>query len=162
MSILDIINADILLSQKGKDWWGFCPWHAENSPSFSVSPDKEFYHCFSCGAHGDSIDWLRKQRGMSYPDAAGAVGKDISSPPLPQSPIMNVARALLALEEEFTTFTSHWTMARAKLTQMNNCPDLSSDEAKLEIVRNCLLLLDWEQALQTLEEKIKASRDRLL
>lgn len=81
MSLVDLISADVSLKRKGKDFVGLCPFHAEKTPSFTVSPDKEFYHCFGCGAHGDAIDWLRKVRGLSYQEACKQIGKVLGPDP---------------------------------------------------------------------------------
>ena len=163
MSILDVIQQDMLLTKKGKDWWAPCPFHSEDTASFSVSPDKEFFHCFGCGVHGDAIDWLRQRRGYSYPDAAKAVGKTlVPLPPHPASPIFAVARAYLALAEEESYFQTEWAMLCARLYQAAQLSDLHSDAYKLTLVHQLMTLLDWETALQTLWATIRTQRDGLL
>lgn len=164
MNILDLIQADIFLTKKGKDWWGLCPWHGEKTPSFSVAPEKEMYYCFGCGAHGDAIDWLRHCRGYSYRDAAKAVGKELDSSrkPAPASPLMLVARAYLALEEEQADFALAWAFLRARLRQAAALPDLYDNTYRLQLASQFVTMLDWLTALDTLWRQIKDTRDRLL
>lgn len=60
----------IELRRSGKSWRGSCPFHESKSgTSFTVSPDKGLFHCFGCGASGDTIDLLRRVRGVSFPEA---------------------------------------------------------------------------------------------
>ena len=53
--IYDIISEKVVLKRRGKDFVGLCPFHEEKSPSFTVSPSKQMYYCFGCGAAGNSI-----------------------------------------------------------------------------------------------------------
>jgi len=57
------------LQKAGREWKACCPFHSEKTPSFTVSDEKGFYHCFGCGAHGDVIRWMTDQRGLSFMDA---------------------------------------------------------------------------------------------
>src|SRR5687767_1398039 len=57
------------LQKAGREWKACCPFHNEKTPSFTVSDEKGFYHCFGCGAHGDAIRWMTDQRGLSFMDA---------------------------------------------------------------------------------------------
>jgi DNA primase len=57
------------LKKAGANFQGLCPFHNEKSPSFSVSPIKQFYHCFGCGAHGSAISFLMEHSGLTYVDA---------------------------------------------------------------------------------------------
>lgn len=76
--IVDVIDARVPLTKAGKDYKARCPFHEERTPSFTVSPDKQFYHCFGCGAHGTAIGFLMEYEHMSFPEAveelAGRVG----------------------------------------------------------------------------------------
>ena len=85
ITLLTLVQQDVDLTQRGEEWIGLCPFHAEHTPSFSLNESKGFYHCFGCGASGDAITWLRTRRGLSFHDAAQAVGKEIpASSPLKQ------------------------------------------------------------------------------
>jgi DNA primase len=59
----------VTLKKAGANFQGLCPFHNEKSPSFSVSPTKQFYHCFGCGAHGSAISFLMEHSGLTYVDA---------------------------------------------------------------------------------------------
>ncbi len=69
VDIVDVVGRYVKLRKGGANWMGLCPFHGEKSPSFSVSPTKQFYHCFGCGAHGSAIGFLMEHLGLSYPDA---------------------------------------------------------------------------------------------
>jgi len=59
------VQRRVKLRRAGGEWWGLCPFHSEKTPSFSVNDNKLFFHCFSCGAHGDIFDWLQRFEGLS-------------------------------------------------------------------------------------------------
>ncbi len=82
MNILDLIAADVSLRKQGKDYVGLCPFHHEQTPSFTVSPDRNLWYCFGCLRGGDAISWLRQHRSLSYQDAARLVGKEHAFDPL--------------------------------------------------------------------------------
>jgi len=67
--IVDIIDARVPLKKAGKNYQACCPFHTEKSPSFTVSPDKQFYHCFGCGEHGNAISFLMEFERLEFPDA---------------------------------------------------------------------------------------------
>ncbi|MBA2492515.1 MAG: DNA primase, partial [Gammaproteobacteria bacterium] len=56
--IVDVIETYVPLKKKGREHVACCPFHTEKTPSFTVSPDKQFYHCFGCGAHGTVLGFL--------------------------------------------------------------------------------------------------------
>lgn len=64
--IVDVISEHVQLKKQGKGFVGLCPFHNENSPSFSVSPDKQVYHCFGCGAGGNVFSFLQELEGVSF------------------------------------------------------------------------------------------------
>src|SRR3990172_8668458 len=76
--IVEVIDARVPLKKAGKDYKACCPFHEEKTPSFTVSPDKQFYHCFGCGAHGTAIGFLMEYEHMGFPEAveelAGRLG----------------------------------------------------------------------------------------
>src|ERR1041385_9184869 len=69
VDIVDVIEQRVPLKKAGRDWTARCPFHDERSPSFTVSPAKQFYHCFGCGAHGSAIKFLMDYDRMEFPDA---------------------------------------------------------------------------------------------
>jgi DNA primase len=67
--IVEIIGARVALKKSGREYKACCPFHSEKSPSFWVSPDKQFYHCFGCGAHGTVVGFLMQYEKLGFPDA---------------------------------------------------------------------------------------------
>src|SRR4051794_40133683 len=68
--IVDIISEYVQLKKQGRNYFGLCPFHGENSPSFSVSPDKQIFYCFGCGAGGNVFSFLMELEGASFSEAA--------------------------------------------------------------------------------------------
>jgi hypothetical protein len=69
VDIVTVIDGYIGLKKAGKDYQACCPFHAENTPSFTVVQNKQFYHCFGCGAHGDVIGFLEEFLNIDFVDA---------------------------------------------------------------------------------------------
>src|SRR5688572_29410671 len=75
VDIVDVVQRYVQLKKGGANFMGLCPFHGEKTPSFTVSPTKQFYHCFGCGAHGNAIGFMMAYAGMGYVDAI----KDLAS-----------------------------------------------------------------------------------
>ena len=73
--IVDIVSESVLLKKAGKNYIGLCPFHSEKTPSFTVSPDKQIFHCFGCSTGGNVFSFLMKQEGLSFPEAARYLAK---------------------------------------------------------------------------------------
>jgi DNA primase len=69
VDVVDVVGRYVQLKKGGANFMGLCPFHGEKSPSFSVSPTKQFYHCFGCGANGNAIGFLMEHAGMSFIEA---------------------------------------------------------------------------------------------
>ncbi|WP_414499854.1 DNA primase [Zymobacter sp. IVIA_12111.31 C1] len=69
VDIAEVVGERVTLKKAGKNLSGLCPFHDEKSPSFTVSRDKQFYHCFGCGAHGNAIRFLMEYDRLSFPEA---------------------------------------------------------------------------------------------
>lgn len=81
LDIVDIIDARVKLKKKGKNYSACCPFHNEKTPSFNVSQDKQFYHCFGCGVHGNAIDFMMEYERLDFVEAveelANTLGLDV-------------------------------------------------------------------------------------
>lgn len=79
--IIDVINARVPLKKHGREYQACCPFHNEKTPSFTVSPNKQFYYCFGCGASGSSITFLMEYEHLDFVEAieslAGSMGMDV-------------------------------------------------------------------------------------
>ena len=64
--IVDVISQYVTLKRSGRNFFGLCPFHKEKSPSFSVSPDKQIFHCFGCGVGGNVIHFISKIENISF------------------------------------------------------------------------------------------------
>ena len=69
VDIVDLVDSYVPLKKAGANYAACCPFHNEKSPSFTVSPTKQFYHCFGCGAHGTAIGFVMEYQGMGFVDA---------------------------------------------------------------------------------------------
>ena len=76
VDIVDVVGRSVKLKKAGANYQGLCPFHNEKTPSFSVSPTKQFYHCFGCGAHGSSINFLMEHFGMGFVEAVHELARD--------------------------------------------------------------------------------------
>ncbi|NOI01181.1 DNA primase [Vibrio kanaloae] len=81
LDIVDIVDARVKLKKKGKNYGACCPFHNEKTPSFSVSQEKQFYHCFGCGVHGNAIDFMMEFERLDFVEAieelASFLGLDV-------------------------------------------------------------------------------------
>ncbi|MAD46285.1 MAG: DNA primase [Oceanospirillaceae bacterium] len=69
VDVVDVVDSRVKLKKTGKNYSACCPFHNEKSPSFTVSPDKQFYYCFGCGATGSALKFVMEYDGLSFPDA---------------------------------------------------------------------------------------------
>ncbi len=77
VDIVDVVGGHVQLKKGGANLMGLCPFHGEKSPSFSVSPSKQFYHCFGCGASGDAIKFLTEHTGASFIEAVNDLAQQV-------------------------------------------------------------------------------------
>ncbi|GAA5234266.1 DNA primase [Verticiella sediminum] len=102
VDVADVVGRYVQLRKAGANLLGLCPFHGEKTPSFTVSPTKQFYHCFGCGAHGSAIRFLMEHVGASFPEAvrqlADSVGMRV--PEEPRTPMTREARVESARRRE--------------------------------------------------------------
>ena len=78
--IVDVINARVPLKKKGREFTACCPFHNEKTPSFTVSPNKQFYHCFGCGVHGSAISFLMEYEHLDFVEAIESLADSMGIP----------------------------------------------------------------------------------
>ena len=77
VDVVDIVGRYVQLKKGGANFMGLCPFHGEKSPSFSVSPSKQFYHCFGCGKNGNAIGFLMDHAGMGFIEAVNDLAQQV-------------------------------------------------------------------------------------
>src|SRR5512147_1577404 len=77
VDIVDVIDRYVPLKKAGANYQACCPFHHEKSPSFTVSPNKQFYHCFGCGAHGTAIGFLIEHAGLAFLEAVNELAQSV-------------------------------------------------------------------------------------
>lgn len=77
VDIVDVIDARVPLKKAGANYQACCPFHNEKTPSFTVSPTKQFYHCFGCGAHGTALGFLMEYQGLGFVEAVQELAKRV-------------------------------------------------------------------------------------
>lgn len=77
VDVVDVVGRYVQLKKGGANFMGLCPFHGEKSPSFSVSPSKQFYHCFGCGKNGNAIGFLMEHAGMGFVEAVNDLASQV-------------------------------------------------------------------------------------
>lgn len=85
VDIVDVIERHLTLKKGGANYFACCPFHGEKTPSFSISPSKQFYHCFGCGVHGNAIGFLMEYSGLSFVEAVRELAQQVGME-VPQEP----------------------------------------------------------------------------
>lgn len=112
VDIVEVIDRRVKLKKSGKNYSACCPFHDEKTPSFSVSPDKQFYYCFGCGAGGNALSFVMEYENLDFPQAveslAGTLGLEVpreQSPGRPEQPSReSVNKPLYELLERVALF----------------------------------------------------------
>jgi DNA primase len=108
--IVAVIGQHVQLKKAGRNWKGLCPFHGEKTPSFNVSADKGFFHCFGCQKHGDVFTFVMELEGKSFVEAAEQLGArfGVAVPKIDESPELRKARgervAMLDINKAATAF----------------------------------------------------------
>lgn len=134
-----LISRHLKLVRKGRLWWGLCPFHPDKNPSLAVYEDH--YHCFSCQAHGDAIEWLRRIEKLSFFEAKKRLDDgDYRSlpkrrvPAKPTEPAAWPTPGIRWQEEAFARermVQSHWSSPFAMFIIAVSAPPLTDDELRL-------------------------------
>lgn len=139
LNLSDIVGRTVRLTRAGREFKGCCPFHTEKTPSFYVNDDKQFYHCFGCGAHGDAIGFLMQNSNLSFIEAieslAGEAGMQV-----PKSSPQAVAKAkeeksLYALMEDATKWMEAQLRAPANKDAYRYILERGNSEEELNAFR---------------------------
>jgi len=108
--IVQLVGETVELRQRGREFWGCCPFHHEKTPSFKVNPDTRLWHCFGCGQGGDAFDYVMRRESLEFPDAiryladrAGIEIHETNSPGQRGPKKTRLNEVMLAAEEFYTT-----------------------------------------------------------
>ena len=108
VDVVDIINSRVPLKKKGREYTACCPFHNEKTPSFTVSTNKQFYHCFGCGVHGNAISFLMEYDHMEYVEAietlASQLGLDVPREGSQHPPKKRVSKDLYDVMQEASDY----------------------------------------------------------
>ncbi len=77
IDIVEVVGRSVELKRAGSTWKGLCPFHGEKSPSFTVTPSRQTYHCFGCGVHGNAVGFLMEQHGMGFVEAVRDLAQQV-------------------------------------------------------------------------------------
>ncbi|OHX12912.1 DNA primase [Chromobacterium sphagni] len=99
VDIVDVVDRYVPLKKGGQNYMACCPFHKEKSPSFTVSPSKQFYHCFGCGAHGSAIGFVMEYQGIGFVDAVKLLAEGIGMQ-VPNERVVNPEASRKAREKQ--------------------------------------------------------------
>ena len=104
--IADVVSSYVTLTRKGGNLFGLCPFHNEKTPSFSVAPDKQIYHCFGCGKGGSVISFIMEIENLSFPEAVAFLANraGMQLPEQSDDPGAKKRQRLLALNRDAARF----------------------------------------------------------
>ena len=99
IDVVEVIGSRIEIKKAGKEYKGLCPFHTEKTPSFTVSQDKGFYHCFGCGAHGTALGFLIDVERLRFVEAIEELEDRIASLETKDAHIENEMRTIMSDHE---------------------------------------------------------------
>ncbi|WP_188206183.1 DNA primase [Alkalibacillus aidingensis] len=106
--IVDVISEHVKLTKKGRNYFGLCPFHGENTPSFSVSPDKQIFHCFGCGKGGNVIKFIMELNSTNFVEAIQALAEQ-SGETIPEQFIPRQIEETLSESEKDALQAYEWS-----------------------------------------------------
>ncbi len=121
--IVDVIDSRVQLKKTGREYQACCPFHNEKTPSFTVSPDKQFYHCFGCGAHGSALGFLMDYEHLGFVEAVEELAADANME-IPreagQTSSENSYQALYTVMEKASNYYQQQLRQHAQAAQMTD------------------------------------------
>jgi len=127
VDIVELVGRYVQLKKGGANFMGLCPFHGEKSPSFSVSPSKQFFHCFGCGKHGDAIGFLMEHSGMSFVESVHDLAQQFGMQvPEDESSPQERERAALQRQKQVTLSDVQEKAGQAYRLHLKNSPRANS------------------------------------
>lgn len=101
VDVVEVVDASVPLKKAGSNYHACCPFHNEKTPSFTVSPTKQFYHCFGCGAHGTALGFLMEYQGLGFVEAVHELAKRVGMTVPQETRVIDKAaeKAALGMQE---------------------------------------------------------------
>ncbi|MDN0077391.1 DNA primase [Crenobacter sp. SG2303] len=121
VDIVDVIDRYVPLKKGGQNYLACCPFHKEKSPSFTVSPAKQFYHCFGCGAHGSAIGFVMEYQGLGFIDSVKLLAEGVGMA-VPEVRSANPEAARVARERQLSLEGSLVLAAKFYKQQLKSSP----------------------------------------
>ncbi len=129
--IVEIIGRRVQLKRQGREFAGLCPFHQEKTPSFTVSPQKQFFHCFGCGTHGTVIGFMMRYEHLEFVEAierlAAEMGLEVPRDGTPVNPHTEIFEVLARAQRYYTEALTHSAEAKAYLTHRGIGADASAN-----------------------------------
>lgn len=126
--ILATIQSEgIELKQRGRNFWGLCPFHIEKTASFSTDTERQFFYCFGCHAHGDSISFIQQYKSLSFKDALKHLGISTGKPS-PET--MQKARHEQRKRDAIKEFKEWCNNYHADLCSLYRCLQIAKDKCR--------------------------------
>ena len=147
-TILEVIGQRVELRRAGKEFVGRCPFHADKTPSFSVSEEKGLFHCFACAAGGDVFDFIMRADGLTFPEARKALGIESENKPRPTLTPSRKRAAALAVEWAREQHAKFNTMIAVALEQRDLADELGDFELAEVFDRELILLRGFYDSLK--------------
>ena len=112
VNIVDIVSQYVSLKKRGKNYFGHCPFHDERTPSFSVTEEKQIYHCFSCGRGGTVFSFISEIEGLSFVESVAKVAELAQIPfenkySISRPTVQDTYQPLVAAHEKAAEFYQH-------------------------------------------------------
>lgn len=112
--IVDVVSEYMQLTKRGRNYFGLCPFHGEQTPSFSVSTDKQIFHCFGCGAGGNAFTFVMDIEGITFPEAVAKLGERaglaVEAPTVTAKPVSATETRMKEAHEFVASFFHHILM----------------------------------------------------
>ncbi|MBK18484.1 MAG: DNA primase [Rhodospirillaceae bacterium] len=135
VGLSDLIGRRVKLIRKGREHTGLCPFHSEKTPSFTVSDEKGFFHCFGCGAHGDIIGFVMRTENLSFPEAVQRLADEagVAVPEMSPEERQTAQRqaSLLQVMEEACAYFEKSLRSPAGQSGLNYLKERGLDEATI-------------------------------